>query len=74
MLILIMTAQLNDVDAKARLADLLARIVDLPASRLLKLLPREWKRRCQAESSLQQAVCPSCIIAQLAKGESISPA
>ncbi|MET3583556.1 hypothetical protein ABID19_006621 [Mesorhizobium robiniae] len=42
---LITTAGLNDVDPKAWLADVLARIADLPASRLHELLPWEWKRR-----------------------------
>ena len=51
MLTLIMTARLNDVDPKAWLADVLARIADLPASRLPELLAWEWKRIRQAESS-----------------------
>jgi len=51
MLTLIMTARLNDVDPKAWLANALARIADLPASRLPELLPWEWKRIRQAESS-----------------------
>ena len=50
MLTLIMTARLNDVDPKAWLADILARIADLPVSRLPELLPWEWKRLRQAES------------------------
>jgi hypothetical protein len=44
MLTLITTARLNDVDPKAWLADVLARIADLPASRLHELLPWEWER------------------------------
>lgn len=51
MLTLIMTARLNDVDPKAWLADVLARVADLPASRLPELLPWEWKRIRQAENS-----------------------
>jgi hypothetical protein len=51
MLTLIMTARLNDVNPKAWLANVLARIADLPASRLPELLPWEWKRIRQAESS-----------------------
>ncbi len=43
MLTLIMTARLNDIDPKAWLADVLARIANLPASRLHELLPWEWK-------------------------------
>ena len=40
---LIATAKLNDVDPRAWLADVLARIADHPASRLDELLP--WNRR-----------------------------
>lgn len=43
MLTLITTARLNDIDPRAWLADVLARIADLPASRLHELLPWEWK-------------------------------
>jgi transposase len=39
---LIATAKLNDVDPRAWLADVLARIADHPASRLLELLPWHW--------------------------------
>jgi hypothetical protein len=39
MLTLITTARLNDIDPKAWLADILARIADLPFSRLHELLP-----------------------------------
>jgi hypothetical protein len=45
MLTLITTARLNNVDSKAWLADVLARIADLPASRLHELLPWEWKEQ-----------------------------
>ena len=41
---LTITAKLNDVDPRAWLADVLARIADHPASRLHELLPRNWKR------------------------------
>ena len=41
---LIVTAKLNDVDPRAWLADVLARIADHPASRLDELLPWNWKR------------------------------
>ena len=41
---LIVTAKLNDVDPQAWLADVLARIADIPKSRLHELLPWEWKR------------------------------
>ena len=36
------TAKLNDVDPRAWLVDVLARINDLPASRLHELLPWNW--------------------------------
>lgn len=37
------TAKLNDVDPQAWLADVLARINDIPQTRLHELLPWEWK-------------------------------
>jgi transposase len=40
---LIMTAKLNDIDPLAWLADVLARIAEIPQSRLPELLPWEWK-------------------------------
>jgi hypothetical protein len=40
---LIATAKMNDVDPQAWLADVLARINDLPQNRLHELLPWEWK-------------------------------
>ncbi|WP_425350831.1 transposase domain-containing protein [Neorhizobium huautlense] len=43
MLTLITTARLNDIDPKAWRTDVLARIAELPASRLHELLPWEWK-------------------------------
>jgi transposase len=48
MLTLIATARLNDVDPKAWLADVLARIADLPSSRLHELLPWRWKEQMTA--------------------------
>ena len=51
MLTMITTCRLNDVDPTAWLADILARIADLPASRLHELLPWEW-------SSLRQIPKP----------------
>ncbi|MFB9269079.1 IS66 family transposase [Bradyrhizobium erythrophlei] len=54
MLTLITSARLNDVDPKAWLADVLARIADLPASRLHELLPWEWKRLRQADKPADQ--------------------
>ena len=41
---LIMTAKMNDIDPQAWLADVLARINDLPQTKLHELLPWEWKR------------------------------
>jgi transposase len=41
---LIMTAKLNDIDPLAWLADALARIAEMPHSRLPELLPWEWKK------------------------------
>ena len=40
---LITTAKLNDVDPQAWLADVLARIPDIPKSRLPELLPWNWR-------------------------------
>ena len=40
---LIMTAKLGDIDPLAWLADVLARIADLPQRRLPELLPWQWK-------------------------------
>jgi len=40
---LIETARLNDIDPKAWLADVLARIADHPARRIADLLPWSWK-------------------------------
>ena len=40
---LIATARLNDVDPQAWLADVLARIADLPQTRLAELLPWNWR-------------------------------
>jgi hypothetical protein len=40
---LINTAKLNDVDPQVWPADVLARINDMPQTRLHELLPWEWK-------------------------------
>jgi transposase len=40
---LIETCKLNDIDARAWLADVLARIADYPARRITDLLPWNWK-------------------------------
>jgi transposase len=44
---LIMTAKLNDVDPQAWLADVLARIADIPQSRLPELLPWHWAAKME---------------------------
>src|SRR5215212_1455009 len=44
---LIATAKLNDVDPRAWLADVLARIADHPASQLHELLPWHWAREVE---------------------------
>lgn len=41
---LIVSAKMNDIDPQAWLADVLARINDLPQTKLHELLPWEWKR------------------------------
>ena len=46
---LIETARLNDVDPRAWIADVLARINDHPASRLNQLLPWNWNAGNQAD-------------------------
>jgi transposase len=40
---LIVTAKMNDVDPQAWLADVLARLPNMPVSRLHELLPWSWK-------------------------------
>jgi transposase len=40
---LIVTAKLNNIDPKAWLADVLARIADIPQHRLAELLPWNWR-------------------------------
>ena len=39
----IVTAKLNDIDPQAWLADVLARIAELPHTRVHELLPWNWK-------------------------------
>jgi transposase len=48
---LIITAKLNDVDPRAWLADVLARIADHPASRLDELLPWNWRNTRLAQAA-----------------------
>jgi len=40
---LIVTAKMNDTDPQAWLADVLARLPDIPISRVHELLPWHWK-------------------------------
>lgn len=47
---LIVTAKLNDVDPRAWLGDVLARIGDHPALRLHELLPWNWDRAPERRS------------------------
>jgi hypothetical protein len=42
---------MNDIDPQAWLADVLARINDLPQTRLGELLPWEWKRLRQTAAA-----------------------
>ena len=48
---LIVTAKPNDVDPRAWLADVLARIADHPASRLHELLPWNWCKAREAATA-----------------------
>jgi transposase len=48
---LIITAKMNDIDPQAWLADVLARIADLPRSRLPELLPWNWKAAREIQKS-----------------------
>ena len=48
---LIVTAKMNDVDPQAWLADVLARLPDIPVSRLPDLLPWNWKAQLMAQAA-----------------------
>ncbi len=48
---LIVSAKMNDIDPQAWLADVLARINDLPQNRLDELLPWQWKRLHQTTTA-----------------------
>ena len=52
---LIMAAKLNDIDPLAWLADVLARIADLPQSQLAELLPWNWQRAASYPAAAQAA-------------------
>jgi transposase len=51
----LITAKLNDVDPRAWLADVLARIADQPASRLHELLPWHWREACESTAAAKAA-------------------
>lgn len=55
MLTLIMTARLNDVDPMAWLADVFARIAEIPQHRLHELLPWACERHSQEPAPAQAA-------------------
>lgn len=55
---LITTARLNDIDPQAWLADVLARIANLPVSRLHELLPWEWKDCARSENHMIRSQSP----------------
>jgi hypothetical protein len=46
---LIVSAKMNDIDPQAWMADVLARLPDLPVSRLPELLPWNWKAATEME-------------------------
>jgi len=48
---LIVTAKMNDIDPQAWLADVLARLPDIPVSRLPDLLPWNWKAQLMAQAA-----------------------
>ncbi|CAM5285559.1 IS66 family transposase [Frigidibacter albus] len=48
---LIVTARMNDVDPQAWLADVLARLPDMPLSRLPELLPWHWSQTLQRKAA-----------------------
>ena len=48
---LIVTAKMNDIDPQAWLADVLARLPDMPVSRIHELLPWNWKTRPIAKAA-----------------------
>jgi len=52
MLTMIATARLNDVDPQAWLADVLARFIDMPQSRLPELLPWNWSAIAHHEQAV----------------------
>jgi transposase len=62
---LIVTAKMNDIDPQAWLADVLARINDLPQTRLHELLPWNWLRLNKAPQTTVMIELSGGIIARL---------
>jgi hypothetical protein len=58
---LLVTAKLNDVDPRAWLADVLARINDHPASRLHELLPWNWQKTAQDTAAAARVTPPAAL-------------
>ena len=52
---LIVTAKLNNIDPQAWLADVLARIAEIPQQRLAELLPWNWQPRTSGELTSKAA-------------------
>lgn len=48
---LIVTAKMNDIDPQSWLADVLARLLSMPVTRVHELLPWNWKTRSLAEAA-----------------------
>ncbi|WP_240608280.1 transposase domain-containing protein, partial [Pararhodobacter oceanensis] len=48
---LIVTAKMNDIDPQAWLADVLARLPDMPVARIHELLPWNWKQSLIAKAA-----------------------
>jgi hypothetical protein len=55
MMTLVMTARLNDIDPQAWLADVFARIAEIPQNRLHELLPWNWKQTAKKPAIAQAA-------------------
>jgi transposase len=53
---LIQTAKLNDVDPRAWLADVLARIADMPQTKLAELLPWNWRPELFLKKAAQRGL------------------
>ena len=71
---LIGTAKLNDIDPQAWLADVLARIADLPQTLLPELLPWHWKAERQQDLAAQPAAPAACLLSGLRLHACVDPA